>query len=73
MGGDQGDVLERTLTMVVGPHNAVVRKLGSVFHGAANGNRTRNTGTTSPCDNRFTIAAILNMQSAKCGLPAIAL
>jgi hypothetical protein len=29
-----------------------------VLYGAANGNRTRNTGTTSPCDNRFTIAAM---------------
>lgn len=33
------------------------RKL-SVFHGAANGNRTRNPGTTNPCDNRFTMAAM---------------
>ena len=32
---------------------------GRFLHGAANGNRTRNTGTTNRCDNRFTIAAMV--------------
>jgi hypothetical protein len=31
------------------------------LHGAANGNRTRNTSTTNWCDNRFTIAAIMDL------------
>lgn len=28
------------------------------FDGATNGNRTRNTGTTNRCDNRFTMVAM---------------
>ncbi len=33
--------------------------VGRFFRGAANGNRTRNRGTTNPCDNRFTMAAMV--------------
>ena len=33
---------------------------GSFSFGATNGNRTRNTGTTNQCDNRFTIVAMVH-------------
>ena len=41
------------------PPTKNLQKTLEVFSGAANGDRTRNRGTTNPCDNHFTMAAMV--------------